>query len=572
MNERIHHEAIKVISRPFKTGHIGLIATVMMMLPVMGAMAQAIESPALIQERSLETERRQRQLESLRRDRPPEEPAVDTEAVTPNIELRPETGPRFRIEAIAFDNSRIFSDQELKALAEPYEQETVTFTDLQRLVLDINRAYAEKGFISAQAFIPPQKIEDGQLRIRLIEGEVGRYNLSGNDSTKPDYILRSLSLEAGDLFELEPLEDDLYWLNRTSDIQVSAQLQPGQEEGQTDINLMVKEPRTHVLEVFSDNAGSSSTGSARLGARFVHRSLFGYRDRFEVSASKSSGATDRTIRYDVPVNRWGGRLGLFWADSDTKIDSGPLADINVGGDSTIYQASFTQPVYVDRHWKVDLTAQLQDRNSDTLVDGDRILSADITSPALGINAERQDELGLWFTSHQFVRAHARARESDYYSKYRLSLARTQLLGEQWSGYFNMAGQYTDDTSIASAEQFQVGGVASVRGYPEGYLIGDVGYYANLEIIRDLPVPHIAHLPERQNWEGFLFVDHGGVYNEELATGDTVDEQITGVGFGLRLRLADHLTANAALAWGLDDHEGQRKPRAHLRISYFPMGY
>lgn len=559
--------------RPSGPGRAILIAiAVATTLPVMEVMAQAIESPALIQERSLETERRQRQLESLRRERPPAEPAVDTEAVIPTIDVRPETGPRFRIEAIEFDDSRILSEQELEALAGPFERETVTFSDLQRLVLDINRAYAEKGFISAQAFIPPQRIKGGRLKIRLIEGEVGRYNLSGNDSTRPGYILRSLSLEAGDLFELGPLEDDLYWLNRTSDIQVSAQLQPGQEEGQTDINLMVREPQTQVLEVFSDNAGSSSTGSARLGARFIHRSLFGYRDTLEVSASKSSGATDRTVRYEVPVNRFGGRLGLFYADSDTKIGSGPLADINVGGDSTIYQASFTQPVYVDRRWKVDLTAQLQDRNSDTLVDGERILSADITSPALGINAERQDEQGLWFTSHQFIRAHARARESDYYSKYRVSLARTQLLGEQWSGYFNMAGQYTDDNNIASAEQFQVGGVASVRGYPEGYLIGDRGYYANLEVIRNLSLPSIAYLPERQSWEGFLFVDHGGVFNEAADTGDTVEEQITGVGFGLRLRLADHLTANAALAWGLDDHEEHRKPRAHLRISYFPIGY
>lgn len=535
-------------------------------------MAQANESPALIQERSLETERRQRQQELLRRERPPEEPVVDTEDVIPSIEERPETGPRFRVEAIEFDDSRILSDQALRELAGPYEQRIVTFLDLQRLVLEINRAYAEKGFISAQAFIPPQKIEGGRLRIRLIEGEVGRYNLSGNDDTRADYLLRAMSLEAGDLFELQPLEDDLYWLNRTSDIQVSAQLEPGRNEGETDINLSVQEPRTQVLEVFSDNAGSSSTGSARLGVRFVHRSLFGYRDRLEVSGSKSSGATDRTLSYEVPVTGSGGRLGLFYADSDTKIGSGPLADINVGGDSTIYQANFTQPVYIDRHWKVDVTAQLQDRNSDTLVDGERILSADITSPALGINVERQDDQGLWFTSHQFIRAHARAREDDYYSKYRLTLARTQLLGEQWSGYFNMAGQYTDDNNIASAEQFQVGGVASVRGYPEGHLIGDKGYYANLEVIRNLPLPSIAHLPERQSWEGFVFVDHGGVFNEAADTGDTLDEQITGAGFGLRLRLADHLTANAALAWGLDDHEDHRKPRAHLRVSFFPMGY
>jgi hemolysin activation/secretion protein len=153
----------------------------------------------------------------------------------------------------------------------------------------------------------------------------------------------------------------------------------------------------------------------------------------------------------------------------------------------------------------------------------------------------------------------------------LALARTQSLTEQFSGYFNFSGQYTNDNLLPSSEQFQIGGSASVRGYPEGQLIGDKGYYVNAEVISSLPMIQSESFATKNSLQGFLFVDHGGVFSDIPTETETQSDFLTSSGFGLRLAVSEHITANAAVAWGINDHLDQQEPRLHFRVAVYPVG-
>ena len=49
----------------------------------------------------------------------------------------------------------------------------VTFKELQDLIENFNYLYATKGYVTARAFLPPQTIENGVVKINLVEGTVG---------------------------------------------------------------------------------------------------------------------------------------------------------------------------------------------------------------------------------------------------------------------------------------------------------------------------------------------------------------------------------------------------------------
>jgi len=565
---------VNKVSNTWTLSVIAVLGAALFSSSVWSALPIGSQLPGAQQQRSIETERRRKQDEKLFENKPENsEEIVDTEKVEPKVpEVTETTGPFFLLKQIKYTSSDIFSNEELDAFSKDYINQKISFSEVQKLVIAINAEYYDRGFITAQAVIPAQKLKEGVLDVNLIEGHVGRVLVQGNDSTKASYIERRIGQSEGDLFELQPLQDSLLYFNKTNDVQLTSELEPGQNFGETDIKVEAYEPKKIILEFFGDNTGSKSTGEYRGGVNFENKSLFGYRDNLKLSGTKSSGSREYSINYSVPVNKQGGRLGVFYYKSDINITDGALSNLNVGGESTLRQYDYSQPVFINELWKIDGVAQVQDRHAFTDVDKVKIISSEIINPSLGINIEKEDESGIWFSSHNFHRFRAEAsRARAYYSKYRFSLARTQAVSDVLSGYFNLVGQYTSDDLLPSSEQMQIGGSATVRGYPEGAYIGDKGYYSNFELMTDLPMLQSEKLPTENRLQGFIFVDHGGVFTDIPTKSETQSDFITSSGLGVRLGISDYISANAAVAWGFNDHADQKEPRLHVRVSVIPTG-
>lgn len=110
--------------------------------------------------------------------------------------------------------SNILSDFEIQEITDTVIGHYVTFEDLNKLVDDINYAYAVKGYVTAKAFLPPQTIQDGVVKITLVEGLVGDVTISGNKYTSSRYIEKRLSVKNGDVFQIMQLEQDVVKFNQ----------------------------------------------------------------------------------------------------------------------------------------------------------------------------------------------------------------------------------------------------------------------------------------------------------------------------------------------------------------------
>jgi hemolysin activation/secretion protein len=520
--------------------------------------------PAVIQQREIERERREREERERREriERPLKPPAKPPAPPPTGEELR------FFVREIEFwPPSEILTKEELEALAAPYRGRTLGFAELRELVAKVNELYRAKGVVTAQAVLPPQEVSDGIVRIRLIEGRVGRIRLEGNETTDADYVTNRLRLKPSMLVDLVRLESDLIRFNRSNDAQLRAELRPGERFGETDIALTLSEPKRDDARLFLDNSGSPPTGELRVGAAWLHRSLTGRRDDLYASVVEADGHHGRYLTYGLPVNTWGTRLNFGWFNDRTKIKHGPIAALRISGEASALQASLRHPIAALRAAQLDGLLTLRKRHTVNFIDTTLLNAADLYSATAGLELQVPDDRGYWVWSADRVSGRNAPLGADRrsYRVWRGSVRRSMALDPAfgWTFVGGLAWQYTEDELLPPAEQHIIGGEASVRGFTNGLLSGDRGMTVNLEFHR--PVP----LPETSAWKaaGYLFFDYGETRPFRPPGNTRSSDVITSVGGGMNFSRGKNASGRIVLGLPTKNREPEepRNYRIHFQF-------
>jgi hemolysin activation/secretion protein len=506
--------------------------------------------PGAIQQQRIEEERRRQELERLQR-KPVTDPLKREDAVKPAVKPAPDA-VRFLVREIRFTASEILSPEELEGVARDYRGKQVTFAELQELAQRINALYKAKGVVTAQAVIPPQDVSEGIVQVRLVEGRVGKLNLEGNASTRESYVTNRLSLKRADLVDLGRLESDLIRFNRTNDAQLRAELKPGTEFATTDVWLTLAEPPQHDLRLFLDNSGSASTGEWRGGVTYLNRSLLGYRDDLSLTKSGAGGQESYAASYGVPMNRLGGRASLAWYKDRTANKYGPLAPLEITGESQAYILALRQPVHLAQRTQVDLLAGGKKRDSSTRISGVFLQGIETRDANFGAEAQLTDPGAFWLASYTVTSGEAEiagVANRDHYAAGRGTLRHLRDLGSGWSFRGNFNFQNTGNELLPSSEQFFIGGEYSVRGYPLGVRSGDQGYSINLELHH----PIEARAAHDIALSGFFFLDNGYVKVFRPANSQLRDfDELSSVGWGLNATIMKRVYGRLTFAYALND--------------------
>jgi len=512
--------------------------------------------PGAIQKHSEDVQEYYRLKKLLKEDAlPAEKPHIEDETREAPAG-KPKSEVRIAIKDIVTDTSEILSEKEIRKITAGYEGELHTINDLFEIVDKLNALYRSKGFITAKALLPPQKVEGGVVKIRLVEGRVGKILLKGNEHTRDSFVLNRFSLESGALVRLDLLEKDLLYFNAVNDVTLRATLRPGEQSGETDLVLKAEEPPNYEVSLLADNAGTETVGRERVGLKLVDVSLFGYRDPLTLSGYVSEGTRTFSAGYSFPINTLGTRIFAGYGFNQIDIQSGPFADLDVGGDSYSYNFNLNHPLIFSPTFTMNLFAGYQYNDSSTDFAGVTIARTKIDSVPVGFDFKRLDEYGLWYCRNTFTYGSERGHENDDFLRYNLDIVRTLIHTNEIFTIFRGNGQLSDSHPLASSEQFQVGGLSSVRGYPEGHLVGDEGYFLSAEI--KFPLPYTDTLvfgsSLREMLKGSFFVDHGAAFPYK-GNGVSISSEdfITGTGIGLSINFSKYLTGRIDLGFPLEKH-------------------
>lgn len=472
---------------------------------------------------------------------------------------------RFWVSRIDIPDSQVLNPAALSQLIESLEQRVVALDELQRLVADINALYQERNLVTARAILPAQDIVDGVVRLELIEARVDRIEVIDNRFTRDGYITRRLAVAEGGFADVNELEDALRDFNAVNDVQLSATLRPGSEPHTTSYVLRAAEPDNRHLAVFVDNAGRDTIGRERLGLSYTNNSLSGRRDRLSAGISRADGADAGYLVYNMPLNRFGTRAMLGFDYSQIVIISGELAAFDVKGTSTIASAFLSHPLRVAPRWSLYGLAGLSVKDSSTDFDGvDRFESA-VRTASLGTEIQRVGERFMLYARPRLNVGAKRFGGDESFTTLNGDAGAIVNAGISHQFALRLRGQLASEGLLPSAEQFQLGGTATVRGYPEGLLIGDEGYFVSAEY-------RYAGLAGgmRHAWQPFLFADHGGVFAEAGQSSDH-SRYLTSVGLGVSYQFTDTLTANLQVGFPLSDRTGLDDDYAvHFQLSFMPF--
>lgn len=477
------------------------------------AQAQGTVAAGTVQQGAQQTQQFEQLQRQLERRGDPTHPDIAPPGAAPAPSAA--AGPSFRLDHIVTNPSGILTPAEIARVLNRYRNRQVTLADLQRAVAGINQLYQKRGILTARAVLPRQQVANGVVRIQLVEARLDRIAIVGARQTSPAFFLSRLHARPGQLLRLDALRHDLILLNNGNDLQARALLRPGPAFGTTDLVVEVQEPESLSLAPSFDNVGRASVGLRRLGLNASDASLFGYRDALALNTSWASGTLSEAASYSVPLTSAGTRMTVGADYAGIRILSGQLQTLGITGNSVDVSLGVSQPLVAREGFLFTGSASLHVLKTSTNSAGVSLSQQFVQAGELGGTLQGFDRGGAWIASGLLDFGTLNVAGRHWFAKDSASLVRQERLGGGLAGLFRFTGQSrltAPNAGLPLVEQLQLGGLSSVRGYPEGWQIGDVGYALTTEL--DAPLPLRQYFFGgwfSRGLQGALFFDHGGIF-------------------------------------------------------------
>jgi hemolysin activation/secretion protein len=491
---------------------------------------------------------------------PPEEllqPGTPT-LPTPRGEDTPKEMIVNRFEVIG---STILSEEEVAELTAPYTNRPISFTELLEVRSLMTQYYLERGYITTGALIPPQELTDGTVQIQVVEGGIEEINVTGTRRLNPGYITSRLGLAANPPLNIERLREALQLLQLDPLIRnISAELSSGTRTGFNILDVIVTEADTLNLDVVLNNSRSPNVGSFRRGVEVGEGNFLGIGDRIAASYFNTDGSNSLDLSYTVPFNPRNGTVRFAFGTSLSRVIDPTFEVLDISSRSRYYELSVRQPIVQTPSQEFALGLTFSRQASQTALG----ILPDLEGFPISPGADNEGRTQV--SALRFVQEWVKRSEREA-----IALRSQFSLGVDWfdatenpdppdSHFFSWRGQAqwvrllapdtlfllrTDvqlsDRPLLALEQFGLGGIDSIRGYRQDFLLADNAWFASAEArIPVLRVPSI---------DGILqvapFFDFGLGWNRSQE--DSFDT-LAGIGLGLRWEQGDRLQLR--LDWGV----------------------
>ncbi|MFH1869829.1 MAG: ShlB/FhaC/HecB family hemolysin secretion/activation protein [Pseudomonadota bacterium] len=416
-------------------------------------------------------------------------------------------GMQLEIKGFRIVGLTVVPEAEMAQALAPFIGPNKRFQDLLDAAAAVRRELAGRGYFLADAIVPEQKISDGIVELRVLEGRLGKVRLQVDPAVS---ISRSLlesyieSLEEGGLIQTADVERALFQIHDLRGIVASSNFAPGAAAGTADLTIKVSPGKKLDANLDFDANGSIYTGLHRVGGGVDGNGLLGYGELINLRASNAIDGNLRFARASIllPLGPWGTKLGAAYSELKYRLGT-PLFDaLKVNGAAAVNSLIAIHPIIRSRNTNLLVIGQYDKRKfyDIQLASGAETLKkTDVSS--LGLSGDFRDRLGggginvfniaytlgeLKFGTAGLEAADLAGRKTNgLYGKTNISMSRLQAVSERLALFGSYSQQFTNK-NLDPSEKFSLGGPNAVRAYPQGEGAGDEGYFASLELRYRLP--------------------------------------------------------------------------------------
>ncbi|WP_160151639.1 ShlB/FhaC/HecB family hemolysin secretion/activation protein [Microbulbifer sp. ALW1] len=180
----------------------------------------------------------------------------------------------------------------INVLERQNNQRGLSYVDLEDIAAELTRFYRQQGLFLAQVQIPAQEVKDGIVTFSVQEGILGQVSVHDNQKYSEKQLAAAFSSQKGKLVNHDSIEESLYLLNDLPALNVTGYFSPGDNPGETRLNLKVRDESDWRLVTRMDNHGSTFTGDNRIFTAVDWFNPLGIGDELTVGYLKSSGIDD----------------------------------------------------------------------------------------------------------------------------------------------------------------------------------------------------------------------------------------------------------------------------------------
>ena len=446
---------------------------------------------------------------------------------------------------IEFVGNTVFSDSQLRKVVASMTESTLSLPKLIEIRSKITDYYVQQGYASTSALIPPQDLNDGTIKVQIIEGQLKAIETEGLSHLQRSYLDARLP-QVGEVLNVNTLRRSLSELQEDPLIEdLDAQLVEV-SPGQNVVNLEIIENSPLDSRFAVTNTFSPSVGTVG-GTANIDYHLLGFGDIVNLgyTRTESEGLIRYNAGYSLPVNRNDGKLAFSYVNADAQIIEEPISALDIQADFEVYQLGFRQPIRLNNNSELAVEVKTELIDSQTFADDD-IPNAFVAGLE---NEDARSQISALRLIQEYFNRSDRSSIAirsqfnlgvDLFDPTVTEVGRDGLFWS-WQGQMqwlrrindlmlvsNLNLQLTPD-QLLPVEQITLGGSNSVRGYRQNLSIGDNGAIGNVE----LRIPLIESTASSIKLNPFVAA--GTIWNnssEEIETDTLVS---TGLGLSYELR-------------------------------------
>ena len=549
-----------------------LLLSAASLYPVQGVLAQE-ERPVRNDAREVidarDAVQEQREQPSPTRDNaalPQNEAAVQETAPDPV----PVTDGNIRVGAVLIDGAGKFDQSVFARVIEPIIGSSATRQDLAKLTQQIAEIARDEGYVFASAYIPPQKLELGLLRITLDPGVIDEVQITGSYNTEVRALLNRL---VGLQLTRDFIERQILLCNDIPEISVG-KTSFVREDGKRILQVKVREVANY-QRLSADNYGSDSFGPVRTRLDLQFRALIDDSDILYLTARTVPDSPQEILslsaNYALAVGTNGTRVGAAASMSDTE-PGGRRAGSGIKGNSqyaTIYASHPLKRSADASLWlntEADYLSIEQNRDSILLQRDNQVtIAAGLSSNIkllggrLRSGGEVRQGLAILGTTRGDDPLASRSDGDGVFTLGQIYASWTGDLFGDTSLRLSASGQVSS-RPLFSAQEISIGGAYSVRGYDFSERSGDNGAVGLVELRQDFD-EDISFLKRMQI---YAFFDGGYVDNLQAGFGSGA---LLSSGGGIRARAGIFdLALEAAVPINEDRFDSDDKsPKVNVQV-------
>ena len=448
----------------------------------------------------------------------------------------------FDVQEYRVIGNTVLGGRDIERLLYPLLGPNKSLPDVESARTALETLYHDRGYGTVFVDIPPQKVSDGIVRLRVTEGRVEREQISGaHYFPERDVIAALPAAKPGTVLQLSKLQEELSAVNTVSpDRSVVPILKAGSAPGTVDLSLQVNDhlPLHGSLEV--NNQASLDTRSLRSIASISYGDLFGRFDTLALQYQFTPQQFDQVrvfaANYIFHPLESGLQPSLQYINSNSNVAA--VGTLGVLGIGEITGLRLAYPFVTDAASNQSVTFGVDYKHFRNVINENATTAYD--TPITYVNLSFA-YAGLWrskvltttlsmtanagprgVVNNQNAFANDRDEARDNYFYLRSDLAFEFKLPADFSLRLRAAGQAAAEPLITN-ENFSIAGIDGVRGYLESEVLGDKGIKETVQ----LTSPG-WHNHDRVLGDAYAFFDAGRTW-----VIDSLACEPTGTGINLR---------------------------------------